>query len=267
MFFGKRTQIIDINNQQYFLKIVPCIYAAFNEITNNLKIKIGSKPKLIDWRFCSDRSYLLFENLEGFVIPTINLEKLIIDCASITSKLHNLTLISDERFKIFKRSLVLYWINNQKNVVTIDRNKALESIMDDCFEFYFYLNNDCFSSNLSIIHGDLAGNMFLTNDEMFLIDFENSFQFDPLFEISSLFVRHDLYHEKEFFMNYYHNSEPNSDFSIYNPLNVLIDTLWSYKTFTEIHDNESSRIWNNRLENLFYNINHLGDFDFKWKVI
>lgn len=263
-----QTQIIYVNRQNYFLKISLDKINAVNEIKRNFQIKFENKPLLIDWHFYRGATYLLFEYLDGYLLPRLDTKNLIEECARLTSNLHQQTLTYDVSSKARKRNKILLWLNNQTQLINIQKRNFLKREMDAYYEYYFYINLDAFTPFASLIHGDLAGNMFLTDNGLYLIDFENAFLFDPLFEISSLFVRHNLYNQIALFTD---NYDPpiltNTNFQIYSPLNILKDMLWSLKYCGISQDNQSQKILRNRFEYLFYNLHYLGDLDFKWTVV
>lgn len=119
-----------------------------------------------------------------------------------------------------------------------------------------------------MLHGDLAGNMFHTSNGLYLIDFENAFVFDPLWEISSLCVRHNLHGCMTLFLsNYQLASMLDADLRIYNSFNVLKDTLWAYQAYKYYQNKESKQRWSRRSEYLYYNLQHIDNLDYPWIIV
>lgn len=222
-------------------------------------LKIISKQNFVPHIYYMTKDIILMEYLPSHIElnketlkDSILLEKIV----SLLIKLHTSQLKFNREFDLFK-NIQLY--KTQLLHMNVNLPEELSNNEKKLFNFLNELYNN-YPKQLVPCHIDPKLNNFIvSNNKLYLIDWEYSNMADTYFELANFTLTNELNErEEEIFLNkYFTLSNQNYDKQKYILYKIVTDYLWIYWHLIKLHQNENvaynQRKWKERLNRSLLN--------------
>jgi len=227
---------VTINEQRYVVRIpgkgTDQLINRKNEKENLIfSSNLGINPNLI--YFDVDTGVKITEKINSptSLTPTLAKDEYVIkNVISIFKQLHEAKTMMNNRFELFNLMEHYESLVRNENALMMEKLLPLKSkifMLKKIYESFHIIETPC--------HIDAAcSNMIYdSNGELFLIDWEYSGMFDPIWDIATLFLSFNMNSDEEmFFLKYYFQREPTNEelqrILLHKIFQDYLWTLWVY---------------------------------------